>query len=321
MATIRKRGNKWQVQIRRQDAKPITKSFLTNSAAKRWAIQTEALVEAGEYTHQQQTSYSFKDLLVRYRDEISPKKKGALEEQYRLNVIIRDQMSFLRANELTSKQFAAYRDKRLKSVSPSSVKRELVIIRHCLNLAINEWGIPLAENPIHRLTIPRESQARQRRLSSDEERILLSNCNHSVLRDAIRLAIETGMRRGELLNAKWEHLDTQRGLLDIPETKNGSSRTIPLTSRALEVLSSKQRGGSHIIPITSNALRLAWERLYRATGIHDLRFHDLRHEAISRFFEMGLSIAEVQLISGHKDVRTLMRYTHLRPEDVRQKLI
>ena len=321
MATIRKRGNKWQVQIRRQDANPITKSFLSNSAAKRWAIQTEALVEAGKYTHQQQTSYSFKDLLVRYRDEISPKKKGALEEQYRLNVIIRDQISLLRANELTSKQFAAYRDKRLKSVSPSSVKRELVIIRHCLNLAMNEWGIPLSENPIHRLTIPRESQARQRRLSSDEERLLLANCKHSALRDAIRLAIETGMRRGELLNAKWEHLDTQRGLLDIPETKNGSSRTIPLTSRALEVLSSKQQSGSRIIPITSNALRLAWERLYRATGIHDLRFHDLRHEAISRFFEMGLSIAEVQLISGHKDVRTLMRYTHLRPEEVRQKLI
>ena len=116
MATIRKRGNKWQVQIRRQEANPITKSFLTNSAAKRWAIQTEALIEAGEYTHQQQTSYSFKDLLVRYRDEISPKKKGALEEQYGLNVIIRDQISLLKVNKLTSKQFAAYRDKRLKSI-------------------------------------------------------------------------------------------------------------------------------------------------------------------------------------------------------------
>ena len=78
--------------------------------------------------------------------------------------------------------------------------------------------------------------------------------------------------------------------------------------------------GKRLFPMSANALRLAWERLKRRAGIRDLRFHDLRHEAISRFFEMGLSIPEVSLISGHKDVRMLLRYTHLRPADVAQKL-
>ena len=73
-------------------------------------------------------------------------------------------------------------------------------------------------------------------------------------------------------------------------------------------------------PINANAFRLAWDRLRNRAGLVDFRFHDLRHEALSRFFEMGLSIPEVALISGHKDVKMLMRYTHLRAKDLARKL-
>ena len=72
--------------------------------------------------------------------------------------------------------------------------------------------------------------------------------------------------------------------------------------------------------MSANAVRLAWERLKNKGNIKDLHFHDLRHEAISRFFEKGLSIPEVALISGHKDVRMLFRYTHLKAKDVLIKL-
>jgi len=120
--------------------------------------------------------------------------------------------------------------------------------------------------------------------------------------------------------ARWSDLDWDTSTLHIPITKNGFSRTIPLTQLALETLKSLPQDDERIFPITGNAVRLAWQHLKKRVGIEDLHFHDLRHEAISRFFEMGLSVPEVALISGHRDYRMLFRYTHLRAEDVAKKL-
>ena len=103
-------------------------------------------------------------------------------------------------------------------------------------------------------------------------------------------------------------------------TKNGSPRTIPLSAKALEILKATPRTNERVFPVTGNSIRLAWERLKRRVGIENLRFHDLRHEAISRFFERGLSVPEVALISGHNDLRMLHRYTHLRADDIAKKL-
>ena len=122
------------------------------------------------------------------------------------------------------------------------------------------------------------------------------------------------MRRGEILNIKQEHINEQTLL--IPVTRNGHPRTIPLTKRALYILENTQLP----FPMSANAVRLAWDRLKKKGNIKDLHFHDLRHEAISRLFEKGLSIPEVALISGHKDVRMLFRYTHLKAEDILRKL-
>jgi len=321
MASLRKRGERWQVQIRRQGAPPVSKSFYSKSAAKTWALKTEALIESGEYTHHQSTYEMLSDILERYRDEVSAYKRGATPEIYRINNVLKHPIASERLKHLKPSIFAQFRDERLSQVSSSSVRRELVILGHCLSLAINEWGIPLKENPILKVNIPRESQPRERRVSNGELKRLLSNCKHTALRLSIELALETGMRRSELLNIKWQDVDLDRGLMHIPLTKNGSSRTIPLTPRAVELLSCYGGSSCSVIPISANALRLAWERLCRRCGMIDLRFHDLRHESVSRFFEMGLTIAEVQLISGHKDVRMLMRYTHLKPEAIRDKLL
>ena len=102
----------------------------------------------------------------------------------------------------------------------------------------------------------------------------------------------------------------------IPITKNGRQRIIPLTKRALYILENTELP----FPMSANAVRLAWERLKKKGNIKDVHFHDMRHEAISRFFEKGLSIPEVALISGHKDVRMLFRYTHLKADDILKKL-
>jgi integrase len=128
------------------------------------------------------------------------------------------------------------------------------------------------------------------------------------------------MRRGEMLSAKWCNLDRDQRTLFIEDTKNGWSRTLPLSTKAMEILEKLSVAEERIFPTTASAIQQAWQRLVKRAGIENLHFHDLRHEAISRFFEQGLSVAEVALISGHRDVRQLFRYTHLRAEDVAKKL-
>lgn len=119
---------------------------------------------------------------------------------------------------------------------------------------------------------------------------------------------------------QWADVDLDRKMLTVRQGKNGHARTIPLSTDAASVLRSLRSDTDHPFPVSANALRLSWDRLRQRVGIEDLHFHDLRHEAISRFFELGLSVPEVALISGHRDVRMLFRYTHLRPENIGEKL-
>lgn len=137
------------------------------------------------------------------------------------------------------------------------------------------------------------------------------------------------MRRSELLGLLWVDVDWVNSTVLIRNSKNGSPRNIPLSVVAIQVLQMLKDGyeapDRSVFQVSSNAFQLSWQRCKkRAAKTHpqilDLRFHDLRHEAISRFFELGLSVPEVALISGHKDVRMLFRYTHLRAKDVAEKL-
>jgi integrase len=143
----------------------------------------------------------------------------------------------------------------------------------------------------------------------------------------ILFALETGLRRSEILEVTWGHLDLNNRLVTIPRAKNGHSRSVPLSLNAIELLT-ELRGeirsclvvDARIFPMTCNALKLAWKKLLRRAKIEDLHFHDLRHEAISRFFERGLTPPEVALISGHRDMRMLYRYTHPQRHRILQQL-
>ena len=126
-----------------------------------------------------------------------------------------------------------------------------------------------------------------------------------------------------MLNAKWEHMNWEDQTLHIPVTKNGHARTIPLTTEGVCILRELRGDGNHpgnMFPLSMEAVKLSWVRLTKRAKIEDLHFHDLRHEAVSRFFERGLAVPEVALISGHKDIRMLLRYTHLKAENVGKKL-
>ena len=314
MATIRQRNKKWQVQVRRVHYGSLSQTFTHKQDALQWAREKEIELQQHSLQFKRGKFPLLKALVEKYIKTISINKKGYSFEQYCFNNILRSKVSNLPINFITTQHLSEYRDERLKTVKYSTFVRELNLIRHLFSVAIKEWGFAI-NNPCKMIAKPNGIRKRERRLSNEEYNFLVKgNYPQQTLRYIIELAVETAMRRGEILNIKPEHIKGQTLL--IPVTKNGHPRTIPLTKRALYILENTKPP----FPYTANALRLAWDRLKKKGNIKDLHFHDLRHEAISRFFEKGLSVPEVALISGHKDVRMLFRYTHLKAEDILRKL-
>ena len=149
------------------------------------------------------------------------------------------------------------------------------------------------------IKLPAPSRARDQRLEPETHHQLhaaLLDGRTWYLRPLIGLAIETGMRRGELLSLRWIDVNFKKRTGYLPLTKNGHARTVPLTPKAIEIILTLPRTDERVFPISSNSVRLAWMRLRERAGIKDYRFHDLRHEAISRFFEYGLSVPEVRVL-------------------------
>ena len=314
MATLRKRNDKWHVQIRRKDHPSRTKSFISKKTAEKWVRETENRIDQG-YLHQSATklSLTLKELIIRYVADVLVKKRGCVNETIILRAFMRQPFVNKPLIQITSEDFAQYRDRRLEYVKPATLLRELCIVQHLYSTAKKEWSFDIP-NPIKNIQKPKLNNRRERRLTKEEYEFLIADNKHITLRNIVIVAIETAMRRGEILNIKHDHIKGQTLL--IPITKNGHSRTIPLTKKAKCIL----ENSSLPFPMSANALGLAWKRLKKKGNIKDLHFHDLRHEAISIFFEKGLSIPEVSLISGHKDVRMLFRYTHLRAGDIVKKL-
>lgn len=321
MASIRKRGQRWQVQVRRKHAPNISKSFVLKADAEAWARSME--VEADKRTLQHDPRIldetTLGDLVRRYRDTVCQTKKGRDVEVVLLNAFLRYELAKRPLSTLRVSDFARYRDERLKLVSPSGLNRELSPLQHMFSVARSEWGLPIHENPIAALRKPRNNPGRERRLKEGELEALLLEAGRTrgkYLKPAVVLAVETAMRQGEILRIKPQDIAADSGSLRIPVTKTGRARVIPLSKAAVEALQELLEAFNPmtdecIIPVSSNAFKLAWKRTVRRADIVDLNFHDLRHEAISRLFEQGRSMPEVATISGHRDFRMLARYSHV----------
>ncbi|GEO14760.1 tyrosine-type recombinase/integrase [Microvirga aerophila] len=325
MATFRKRGSSWQVQVRREGHPPLSKSFPTKSEAMAWARGIETQIDRAELPSNihDLRKLTVDDLLSRYEREVTPTKRGEKIERSRIGLLKKHEIAKMQLCDLSGANAAKYRDERLRAVKPATVRRELVILRHVFEVARSEWNVPLTSNPVHAIKLPSDSRPRERRLEEHETEQILNALGKRTawyLRPLLLLAIETGMRRGELLSVRWRDVNLRTCTVKLYRTKNGEPRVVPLTPKAVVLLSSLQKSDDLVFPVKANAVRLAWERLRARAGIEDLRLHDLRHEAVSRFFELGLTTPEVALISGHRDPRMLNRYTHLRPEKIAEKL-
>ncbi|EBX7470022.1 site-specific integrase [Salmonella enterica subsp. diarizonae serovar 58:r:z53] len=269
--------------------------------------------------------------LDRYLDTVSVHKRGYQQEFWRVGVIKRHPVTQKMMDEVTTVDIAAYRDDRLAQVNPrtgkpisgDTVRLELALLSSLYNLAKVEWGTCRA-NPVEAVRKPKASPGRDRRLTSSEERRLSKyfQARNAELYTIFHLALETGMRQGEILSLRWEHIDLQHGVAHLPVTKNGSVRDVPLSRRARQLLQQLpvQLSGP-VFHYKSSGFKSAWRAARQYLKIENLHFHDLRHEAISRLFELGtLNVMEVAAISGHKSLNMLKRYTHLRAYQLVSKL-
>ena len=225
-------------------------------------------------------------------------------------------------SDLAPAHLASYRDQRLKTIKPSTLKRELSILSSAINTAIIDWGIPIPSNPVAMTRIPRHDGSRDRRLKDGEEEKLLAIAK-PVYQRTIIIAVETAVRRGELLNIrKSPTLTLTSETLYIPETKTDTPRTIPLSTRAIKALRDQIKSisdanvgqmerDSKLFSMSSPMFRHEIHKYRVKLDMEDWRFHDLRHEATSRLFERGFNVMEVALVTGHQDLRMLKRYTHI----------
>ena len=328
MASIRQLNTKhWQVQIRRLGTKPITKTFINKDTAIKWANITESDIDRGIYLSREEAErITISELIDRYSKEVTPHKKSSARELNRLKNLD----SFFGAYTLArlkSSMVAQYRDGRLsKGLSGSTVVKDLNTLSHIVDTAIKEWNCHIPINPVKNIRRPRLNPSRTRRLYPQEEKILLVSCReHSLMMEAIVLfAIETAMRLSEMIHLEWGDIDLSQSTATLHTTKNGEVRQVPLSRKAKELLNKLPR---HIESQkifwrwkTSSGFEASWQRVIKKSKLVDFRFHDLRHEATSRLFEKGLSMMEVSLVTGHKTLQMLKRYTHLDAQDIAQKL-
>ncbi len=274
-----------------------------------------------------------KDALPKYQNTVSILKKGYEQERYRLAQLSRSFLGAKKVSEITSVDIATYRDSRLatinvktkKPLSSSTVRLEMSLLSNFFDLARIEWGFTRNPNPCADVRKPKVPPGRDRRLTAREERLIIRYANNHPNRELlsiITIALATAMRQGEILGLRWEHINFKTRVAHLPETKNGSKRDVPLSTKARDALirlGSKSSGA--VFAYTKHGVKSTWRFMLQKLGIKDLHFHDMRHEAVSRFFELGtLDMMEIAAISGHKSLSMLKRYTHLKANKLVNKL-
>lgn len=356
MSTITRRGDsQWQAKVRLKGFPAQSRTFLYREDAERWARATERGLETVGFVDRREAERTtLAELLTRYKREITPHKKSKDIESIKIDVILKDDtLPRLSMAVLSSADIAAWRDRRLQVVTGGTVNREIDVLSTAINHARREWRIHI-ENPVALVKRPEKARSRDRRLTEEEERYLSEALGEAPRRTdgtfakaarnpyfmpVMKLALETAMRRGELLALEWGHVDLERCTAHLPDTKNGDPRTVPLSTRAVAIFKAlpKPHKG-RVFPLTPMALRKGFarglerarkkymedckasERKLNPAFLADVHFHDTRHEAASRLAEKLSNVLELSAVTGHRDLRMLKRYYHPRAEDLAKKL-
>lgn len=350
MATIVKTpSGTWKAVIRKTGWPTASKTFRTKRDAEDWARRTEDEMVRGVYIQRAPGErMTVATALKRYLQEVTPTKREStrISEHKKAQPLLKHLGKYSLA-ALSADVVAEYRDMRLagdpdengKLVprSNNTVRLELALLSHLFTVAIKEWGIGLPFNPVAQIRRPAPGAGRNRRLTPAENKRLLTAVDaysNPMFSWIVRIALETGMRLSEIGGLRLHQVDLEKRVVRLDITKNSSPRTVPLTKAATAAFQAAI--DNPIRPPETDLVFYgepgrdgvrrpylfdkAWSDAKKAAGLTDFRFHDLRHEAVSRLVEAGLSDQEVAAISGHKSMQMLKRYTHLRAEDLVGKL-
>ncbi|WP_175658235.1 site-specific integrase [Burkholderia vietnamiensis] len=353
MASIVRKGEKWQARVIRKGYPAQNKTFDTKEEAKAWAAETENAMHNSTFLdNKADLAIAFGELVQRYIDSeprlhISPNgplvTKNHQGFKYRL-LGLKDRLGKYSMENLTAKVISKYRDDRLRDVGAGTVLRELAAIETVCRKARKDWGMKIGK-PCAGVILPKYVGRRDRILTDAElarlwielksrdelwePRKAKNNINPHLLPLA-KLALETAMRRAEMLEMTWDRVNLERRTVYLQHTKNGKPRTVPLSTTAIailqDIMAARERmplegeAAFRVFPISYRVVDQAWSRAVKRAGIHDFRFHDLRHMAISRMAKKIPNVIELSRISGHSNLKMLEIYYHTTPEELAEKL-
>ena len=369
MASFRKRGDyQWQARIAKKGYPSETKTFDTRVAAEKWARDIESQMDKGSFVSRVEAdNTTLKEVLERYLREITPHKKGWLAETNRIKAWQKHPLASRYLGTLRSTDFATYRDQQRnlpKPLSENTIRLSLAVISHLYTIAQKEWNMGVI-NPILSIRMPKGSAYRDRRVEFEnvpnpakngqlelksEIDCILEESTSVEFRAIVLLALESAMRRTEIAEVEWQNINLKIRTLFLEDTKNGTSRELPLSTVAVNIFESipkriivnennksvldkkvftlKPQAISQAFARARKLARAKYERLCLEYGVDpnpkfllNIRLHDQRHEATSRLFELGrFDTMEVSAITGHKTLSMLKRYTHLKATNLAKKL-
>jgi len=326
MAAIQRRNDKWQARVRRKGFPVEVKTFNTRADAEQWARSVETEMDRGSFVSRSEAeANTLEDIINLYITDVCPTQRSGADAVIRLRATCRKTLAKLSMAALTPKAVATYRDERLKQVKPATVIRELAFLSAIINHARREWDINIT-NPVALIRKPTTPQGRDRVLSPEEETRLLAELVpvgriNVWLLPATILSLETGMRRGELVELRWSNVDLEAQTAHLPMTKNGTARTVPLSKKAVTTLAALPRSiDDRVLPVKGLTLHAALRKACIRARISDFRWHDLRHTAITRMAQKLPNVIELAAVSGHRSLAMLKRYYHPSATDLARKL-
>lgn len=345
MASIQERKNKagqitFVVQIRRKEQESISRSFPTKALAKAWARKTEAEMDSNRYQGfkvAKASNPTLGSIIDRYFEEIGGSKGFGRNKAAVLSYLSKT-LGHLKTHELTTPHLLTFVNDRIKAgASGVTIGIDLTYLNTVYKTADALWNISIDPQPIKTARaslgfkgISIRSRERTRRPTRDELGKLIAYFNARSrqvvpMHEIIPFAVTTAMRLGEIVSLRWEDLNENDKTIIIrnrkhPRQKEGNDQEVPLIGEAYDIAIRQPRIAPVIFPYSAETVSTIFPRACQALGIEDLRFHDLRHEGCSRFFEMGYTIEQVSLISGHRDWGMLRRYVQLRAKDLHRPL-
>lgn len=323
MATIQKRGDRYRVLIRKKGHAPISETFGTLALAKKWAKDTEHKLEEGKFCVDKATLNDTVEEYIRRMEQIGkpvPNNKILI-----IRRAARD-LEGKRLDELTTDVLVDWIAG--KKVQPCTRQQYVIYLRTVLTTAEALWNARPKMDEYERAAkflrthgITAESDKRDRRVSDEEVQKIIDAfpCALIPYKDILPFQLASAFRIGETCRLRWADLNEEDRTIIIRQRKHPKKKTdeiAPLLGAAWDIIQRQPRDGEFIFPYRDDSVSAAVTLANTKGIVEDLHLHDLRHEAISRLFEQGYSITEVALCSGHKDLKMLQRYTHLRPADL-----